>query len=175
MDQTPRRTLMIFGRGLSVCALLLIAVLASPPVHAQVVGATLAGTVTDGSGAAVANADISIKNPATGVIREVTTDSAGFYSAPNLIPGIYEITAVAPGFSTYRRKDLTLTVGASQTVNISLKIGQVSEHVDVSYTAPDVQVASSTISAEVNATTIRELPLNGRDWTQLATLQPGVI
>jgi hypothetical protein len=66
-------------------------------------------------------------------------------------------------------------VGASQTVNISLKLGQVSEQVDVSYTAPDVQVASSTISAEVNATTMRELPLNGRDWTQLATLQPGVI
>src|SRR3984893_7950778 len=148
MDQTPRRTLMIFGRGLLVFALLLIAVLASPPAHAQVVGATLAGTVTDGSGAAVANADISIKNTATGVVREVTTDSAGFYSAPNLLPGIYEITAVALGFSTYLQKNLTLTVGASKAVNISLQIGQVSEQADVISTPPDVQLTSSTISAE---------------------------
>src|SRR3984893_16537376 len=166
---------MSLGRGLLVFVLLALAVLVSTPVHAQVTGATLAGTVTDESSAPIANANVSITNTATGVIREVTTDSAGFYSAPNLIPGIYEVTAVAPGFSTYRQKELTLTVGASQTVNISLKIGQVSEQVDVSYTAPDVQVASSTISAEVNATTMRELPLNGRDWTQLATLQPGVI
>src|SRR3984893_1495324 len=166
---------MSFGRRLLVCLLLACALLASTAVHAQVAGATLAGTVTDDSGAAVANANVSITNTATGIIREVTTDSAGFYSAPNLLPGIYEITAVAPGFSTYRQKDLTLTVGASQTVNVSLLIGQVSEQVDVSYTAPDVQLASSTISSEVDATTIRELPLNGRDWTQLATLQPGVI
>ena len=123
---------MIFGRGLLVCVLLVIGILVSPPVHAQVAGATLAGTVTDGSGAAVANADISIKNTATGVVREVTTDSAGFYSAPNLLPGIYEITAAATGFSTYREKDLTLTVGGSQALNISLRLGQVSEHVDVS-------------------------------------------
>jgi hypothetical protein len=147
---------MSFGRGLLVCVLLALAVLVSAPVHAQVTGATLAGTVTDESSAAITNANVSITNKATGVIREVTTDSAGFYSAPNLLPGIYELTAVAPGFSTYRQKDLTLTVGASQTVNISLKIGQVSEQVDVSSTAPDVQVASSTISAEVNATTMRE-------------------
>ena len=142
---------MIFGRGLLVCVLLVIGILVSPPVHAQVAGATLAGTVTDGSGAAVANADISIKNTATGVVREVTTDSAGFYSAPNLLPGIYEITAAATGFSTYREKDLTLTVGGSQALNISLRLGQVSEHVDVSDVPMDVQLASSTIA--------RRLPL----------------
>src|SRR6202011_4514100 len=175
MEHTPRRKLMSFGRGLLVCVLLALAVIVSTPVHAQVTGATLAGTVTDESSAAVADANVSITNTATGIVREVTTDSAGFYSAPNLLPGVYEISAVAAGFSTYRQKELTLTVGASQTVNISLKIGLVSEHVDVSSAAPDVQLASSTISAEVNATTMRELPLNGRDWTQLATLQPGVI
>ena len=115
---------MSFGRGLLVCVLLALAVLVSTPVHAQVTGATLAGTVTDESSAAITNANVSITNTATGVGREVTTDSAGFYSAPNLLPAIYELTAVAPGFSTYRQKDLTLTVGASQTVNISLKIGR---------------------------------------------------
>src|SRR6266481_2138592 len=122
---------MKIGRGLLVYLMLSLAVVASTPVYAQVAGATLSGTATDASGAAVPNAKVSIKNTATGVIREVTTDSAGFYSAPNLLPGTYEITAVAPGFSTYREKGLTLTVGALRSVNISLRIGQVSEHVDV--------------------------------------------
>jgi hypothetical protein len=174
MEHTPGENRMVFCRGLLVCVLLAFAVLASTPVRAQVAGATVSGTVTDASDAPVADAKISITNTATGVVRDVTTDSAGFYSAPNLLPGIYEITATAPGFSTYRQKDLTLTVGASRGVNISLQVGQVTQHVDVVGTTPDVQLTSSTISAEVNATTVRELPLNGRDWTQLATLQPGV-
>lgn len=163
-----------FVRGLLICAFLSLALFISTPVRAQVAGATLAGTVTDAADAAVPEASVSIKNTATGVVREVTTDSAGFYSAPNLLPGVYEVTAVSPGFSTYRQKDLTLTVGASISLNIQLRIGEVSQHVDVIALAPTVQLSSSAISAEVNATTIRELPLNGRDWTQLATLQPGV-
>src|SRR5258708_31698344 len=97
---------MVFGRGLLVCVLLAFSVLISTPIRAQVAGATVAGTVTDAADAAVANAKISIKNTATGVIREVTTDSEGFYTAPNLLPGTYEITAVAPGFSTYRERSL---------------------------------------------------------------------
>ena len=165
---------MIFGRGLLVCVVLALNVSVSTPVHAQVAGATLAGTVTDAADAVIPNAHVSIRNTATGVGRDVATDSAGFYSAPNLLPGIYDITAVAPGFSTYRKIGLALTVGASFALNISLRIGEVSQQVDVIATAPTVQLSSSTISAEVNATTVRELPLNGRDWTQLAALQPGV-
>jgi hypothetical protein len=165
---------MVFGRGLLVCVLLALAVSVSTPVHAQVSGATLAGTVMDASGAAVSSANVSIKNTATGVVRDITTDSAGFYSAPNLLPGMYEITAAAPGFSTYKQTGITLTVGASQALNISLQIGQVAEQVEVISAAPAVQLSSSDISAVVDATTVRELPLNGRSWTDLATLQPGV-
>src|ERR1700737_3264903 len=165
---------MVIGRrGLLVYVLLALAAV-PPPIYAQVAGATLAGTVTDPSGAVVPNVKVSITNTATGVVRDITTDEAGFYSAPNLLPGIYDITAVAPGFSTYRKIGLALTVGASFALNISLRIGEVSQQVDVIATAPTVQLSSSTISAEVNATTVRELPLNGRDWTQLAALQPGV-
>jgi hypothetical protein len=165
---------MVIGRrGLLVY--LLLALTAVPtPIYAQVAGATLAGTATDSSGAVVPNAKVSIKNTATGVVRDIETDSAGFYSAPNLLPGVYDITAVSPGFSTYMQKGITLTVGASLVLNISFRIGEVSQQVDVSAAAPAVQLSSSTISAEVNSTTVRELPLNGRDWTQLAALQPGV-
>jgi hypothetical protein len=149
--------------------------LVSGPVYAQVAGATLNGTVADASGAAVPNAHVSIKNTATGVVRDVVTDASGFYSAPNLLPGTYDITVSAQGFSTSVQKGLTLTVGATQALNIALKIGRANERVEVMAMTPDVQLVSSTLGAEVNATTIRELPLNGRDWTQLATLQPGVI
>jgi outer membrane receptor protein involved in Fe transport len=163
------------ARGLVVCVALTLVVLASHPVRAQVAGANLSGTVTDASGAAVPNASISIKNTATGIARDITTDSDGFYSAPNLLPGIYDITVSAPGFSTSVQTGLTLTVGASQGLNIPLKIGRASEQVVVTAAAPVVQLTSSTLSAEVDSTTEHELPLNGRDWTQLATLQPGVV
>src|ERR1700682_2649520 len=162
-------------RDLRVYAMLALAVLLSSPVYAQVSGATLSGTVTDASGAVITNAEVSIKNTATDVTREVTTDSSGVYSAPNLLPGIYEITVVAAGFSTSVQTGLTLTVGATQALDISLQIGRKTERLDVSGIAPAVQLTSSIMSAEVDSTTVRELPLNGRDWTQLATLQPGVI
>ncbi len=162
-------------RALPVYAMLAMAVLLSTPVYAQVSGATLAGTVTDASGAVITNAKVSIRNTATDVTRDVTTDSSGLYSAPNLLPGIYDITIIAPGFSTSVQTGLTLTVGATQALNISLQIGRKTERFDVSAITPDVQLSSSIMSAEVDSTTVRELPLNGRDWTQLATLQPGVV
>src|SRR6195256_4654845 len=100
------------------------------PVYAQVSGATLAGTVTDASGAVVINAKVSIRNTATDVTRDVTTDSSGLYSAPNLLPGIYDITVIAAGFSTSVQTGLTLTVGAVQALNIPLKIGHATEKVE---------------------------------------------
>lgn len=162
------------GRDLLLYMMLAFTVLLSNLAYAQVAGATLAGTVTDTSGAAVPNAKVSIKNGSTGVERDITTDSAGFYSAPNLLPGVYDITASAPGFSTYRQTGITLTVGSSQTLSISLHVGGVTEQVVVTSTAPAVQLSSSDLSAVVDATTVRELPLNGRSWTDLAALQPGV-
>ena len=144
------------------------------PVYAQAVGATLSGTVTDPSGAVVPKTAVSIKNIATGITRASTTDPAGFYSAPNLLPGSYEITVSAPGFSSEVQAGITLTVGAQQVLNFTLRVGQVTQTVEVSGEAPAVELASSTIGAVVNSTTVRELPLNGRSWTDLATLQPGV-
>src|SRR5713226_4577756 len=97
----------IFGKGTSmlhrvaVSALVILAVtIAASPASAQVSGATLSGTITDPSGAVIAGAQVSIANKATGVTRAVTTDAAGLYSAPNLLPGDYEVTIAASGFST---------------------------------------------------------------------------
>ena len=169
------RGVMMFAKFNAVAALILFSLLVSVPARAQVSGATLSGTVTDQSGSGVPNANVTIKNTATGITREVTTDSAGFYSVPNLAPGGYEVTFSAAGFSTQVQKDITLTVGAQQALNSALKVGQVSQRIEVTGEAAQVELTSSALSAEVNETTVRELPLNGRDWSSLAVLEPGVL
>jgi len=140
----------------------------------QVAGATVLGTIVDPSNAAVPNAQVSIKNTETGLNRDVSTDGSGFYTVPNLLPGNYEITVTAPGFMTEVQIGITLNVGAQQVLNLSMRVGRVTEIVKVTADAPSVQLASSAINAVVNSTTVRELPLNGRSWTDLAALQPGV-
>lgn len=146
----------------------------SAPIHAQVSGATLTGTLTDPSGGVIPNATLSILNVATGIQRQVTTDSSGVYNAPNLLPGTYEVTVAAPGFASTVQKGITLNVGTQQLLNFSLKVGDASQKVEVTGEALSVQLASSEISGVVSDRTVQELPLNGRDWTTLATLEPGV-
>ena len=152
----------------------LIALAGSVPLRAQVSGATILGTVTDPAGAVIANAQVTIKDIATGVDRTVTTNSAGFYSAPNLGSGTYELRVSAPGFAVGMASGITLTVGAQQTVNIVLPVGKANAMVEVTGVATSVDLATSDLSSQVDGTEIRELPLNGRDWAQLATLEPGV-
>jgi Carboxypeptidase regulatory-like domain/TonB dependent receptor/TonB-dependent Receptor Plug Domain len=160
--------------GRTLAAVLTLGLLASISAFAQVVGGSLSGTVTDASGAALSGATVSIKNVATGVVTTVTTNTQGIFSAPNLLPGNYQATISALGFQTSIQNDIVLTVGSQQVLNLAIKVGTVSERVEVSTLAPDVQLMSSTISNDVDSTTVRELPLNGRSWTDLATLQPGV-
>ncbi len=146
----------------------------SAPANSQVTGATLSGTVADPSGALISGAQVSIKNTGTTITRDVTTDSGGFYSAPNLQPGNYEITVSASGFAKIVNSNIDLAVGAQKTMNFSMRVGQSTQTVEVTGNLPAVELSTATISAVVDSTTVRELPLNGRDWTQLATLQPGV-
>src|SRR6266403_1606557 len=154
--------------------LLLHSVAMHVDVQAQVAGGTITGTVVDSSGRVMPNVGVSITNLATGINRTVTTNEDGLYIAPNLLPASYELTFTAPGFKTDVRTGIELTVGATVTLNTTMQVGGSKETVQVQTEAPDVQLATSDISAVVNATTVRELPLNGRSWTDLATLQPGV-
>jgi len=157
------------------CVLCLFALIVQIPLFGQVTGATLSGTITDTTGAVVANVKVNIENTATGVVRQATTDAAGLYVMPNLVPGSYRVSTTMAGFRSEVRSGIVLRVGAQQEVNIMLSPGQVTESVEVHDESPLIQLASSQLSSDVNATTVRELPLNGRDWTQLATLQPGVV
>jgi hypothetical protein len=143
-------------------------------MDAQVSGGTVSGTVTDSAGRVVPNVHLLITNTATGVSRDVTTNEEGFYSAPNLLPGEYVVKFSTKGFKTEAKGGITLTVGASLTLDQILLVGSINETVSVQSEVPAVQTSSSDISAVVNAATVRELPLNGRSWTDLAELQPGV-
>src|SRR5580692_978465 len=160
----------------TLCRVLLVVVLFGVVVnlHAQVAGGTISGTVTDSSGRVINKAEITITNVATGVTRVVTTNDEGFYSAPNLLPGTYELKFSASGFKVEARKNIELTVGALVGLDQTLRVGSLSETVVVQSEIPAVQLSTSDLSAVVNATTVRELPLNGRSWTDLAQLQPGV-
>src|SRR2546422_6641780 len=158
----------------SLLALTLIFSTTPANLEAQVTGGTISGTVVDSSGRVIPNARITVTNTATGISRALTTNTDGFYTAPNLLPGSYDLTFTAPGFKTDVKKGITLTVGAVAVLDLTMQIGTAIETIEVKTDAPDVQLATSDISAVVNATTVREMPLNGRSWTDLATLQPGV-
>ncbi len=145
--------------GLSIA---LASLLAPAALRAQVAGATLSGTVTDAQGAAVPNAKVSALNNATNVSTSTTANSVGAYTIPNLIPGDYEASAEAPGFSKTVSK-VTLTVGSKQEMNFAMTVGQVTQTVEVTGAAPQVELASSTISGVVESTQIVELPLNSHD------------
>ena len=123
----------------------LVSCLVATLSSAQGVGGTFLGRVRDASGGTLPYARISISNTATGVVTDVTTNAEGFYSAPNLLPGSYHVTAQFDGFGTQTRTGLTLTVGAELPIDFTMSIGTVSENVDVSGAAASVDTVSATI------------------------------
>ncbi|HTC64689.1 MAG TPA: TonB-dependent receptor [Candidatus Saccharimonadales bacterium] len=153
---------------------LLFSLMGGVVAHAQVTGATLSGTVTDPSGGVVVGAQVSAKDAATGVTKEATSDSAGLYTIPNLAPSTYEVRVTAAGFSTAVQANLQLSVGQQQQLNFAMKVGETNTTVQVTEAAPQIDLTSSALTGQVESETVRELPLNGRDWTSLAVLQPGV-
>lgn len=165
---------MITGKILVGFRALLALLAAVVLAHAQVAGGNISGVVTDSSGAAVPNAQVSVKNIATQITREVAANGDGLYSVPNLTPGDYEVRVSATGFTTAVRPDLKVEVGSELVINVELSVGNVNEQVLINSEPPAVDLGGSTLNAVVDGKTVRELPLNGRDWTSLATLEPGV-
>ena len=138
--------------------LVVIAFGLSLEVYAQVTGATLSGTTSDSSGSVIPGAQISIKNTATGITKDVLTDSDGYYTAPNLAPGTYEVRVTAKGFNTVV-STITLAVGAQQQLNIPMRVGETTQTVQVTQAAPQIDLTSSTLTGQVESQTILELPL----------------
>jgi hypothetical protein len=158
----------------TVACVTAIVLLTGSACLAQVAGGTISGCVRDSSEGVIAGAQVSVKNSGTAILRSVTADNDGIYTAPNLVAGTYRISASKKGFATLVRSGVLVTVGSEEVIDFKLNPGEVRTKIEVSGTPPAIQLASSTLEATENSTTVRELPLNGRDWTTLAQLQAGV-
>ena len=150
-----------------ICAL-------SIPAAAQVATAELSGSVLDSTGAAVANAKVTATNVATNVAREITTDASGNYILSFLQPGDYRLSVEAPGFRKLVQTGVTLQINQQARVNLTLELGEVSQTLEVTGQAPLLESESSSLGTVVNQKLVNDLPLNGRNFIQLATLSPGV-
>lgn len=143
--------------------------------QAEIGGATLNGTVTDPTGAAVPNAKVIASNSATGSVRSITTNEAGLYSFSRLPVGTYDISVEAPGFKTSKRAGVQLSVGAVLTFDVTLEIGAAQETVSVTAEASVVESTRSQTSTTVSEQQVRNLPINGRNFLDFTVLTPGVV
>lgn len=142
---------------------------------AQVVGGSISGTVRDTTGAAVSGAAITIHNVETGATRALISDGEGHYAAPSLAVGIYSVTASRQGFDAQTRTSIRLAVGQSAVVDLSLSIGQVKQQVTVSSAPATIELSTLQTSGMLDEKQIKNLPLNGRSFDQLITLNPAVV
>ena len=156
--------------------ILIVALLTSAPVFAQSVG-SIAGAVVDASKAGVPGAVLTARNEGTGAVREVVTDVAGRYAMPLLPIGGYTVTVTMTGFQTQERSKIALEVQASLTLDFVLDLAKISEAITVTSQASMVQLQRSDASLGqlINAQQVAELPLNGRNFVQLALLGPGTV
>lgn len=140
------------------------------------VGTTsLNGTISDPSGAAVADAKITATNTATGFVREVTSTSAGLYNLTGLPVGAYEISVTAQGFKLTKASGLNLSLGAATTLNINLEIGTATSEISVASEAPLVETTRTVTSTSVSTRQVESLPINGRNFLDFTLLTPGVV
>jgi Carboxypeptidase regulatory-like domain len=138
-------------------------------------GASISGTIADLTGGALAGASVTVKNLETGATRIISADDAGRYVAASLEVGQYEVRAEKAGFSAEVRTGITLVVSQQAEVNLTLRVGQVQEAVIVNEDSPLVSVTTQDISGLVPERQVKDLPLNGRSYDQLLTLNPGIV
>jgi len=158
----------------SLAGSLLAILLCAPAARAQV-SASISGQVTDLAGATVSGAAIVAKNVETGIARSTVTDDAGRYWVPSLAVGEYEVHVTKQGFQEQVRGGIHLVVGQEASVDVALKLGLVTEQVKVIADAPVVSVTPADISGLVGEQQVKDLPLNGRSYDELMTLNPGVV
>ena len=156
------------------CLTLLLLILAAPLALAQQTTATLLGTVSDSSGAVVPGATIRVTNLANQVSRETKSDDSGAYSMPFLPSGEYSVSATADGFKVQKVDRVILGVQQTGRVDLKLELGEVTQTIDVEGGGLLLQTETSTVGTVIDSTKIVELPLNGRNFVQLAQLIPGV-
>jgi outer membrane receptor protein involved in Fe transport len=162
-------------RSAKTLTLFLMALLTSRHVAGQQITGSIRGTVSDPSGAIVQTAAVTAKQIETGLTRVATTDRQGGYVLVELPIGHYQIEVQAPGFQTYLQQGISLDVNQTATVGIHLKLGSETQQVEVSANAALVQSTVSSLGQTVMEHEILDLPLDGRNFSQLGLLQPGVV
>lgn len=154
---------------------LVLGFLTGMSLFAQVDRAALTGTVTDASGAVIADAVISVEAAATGFRREVTTSQVGVYQLPGLPVGVYTISVSKTGFGTVRIDNVVLSVGQTRTVDAELPVGAVATAVEVTAAATPLDQTNAEIGSVLEERQMRGIPLNGRHWAALMMLAPGAV
>src|SRR5229473_5812294 len=164
----------MFALYRQAACLALITLVCVLTLSAQQTSATLLGTVVDTSGASIPNVTIRAVNLGTNIKREAVTDAAGNYSLTYLPAGNYHLTAQREGFQAQQIESITLQVDQTARMDFTLKVGNVSDTVEVSATAALLQTENASVGTVIDSAKIVELPLNGRNFIQLAQLIPGV-
>jgi hypothetical protein len=155
--------------------LCLFLVLAAPWVaNAQATSGSIAGTVGGESGSVIPGGRITVTEVTSGAVRTAATNTDGVYSVPNLPPGTYEMAVSAPGFVTQVWTGVSVAAGVGRVLNPEMQAGNSEQTVRIVAPPALVTETCSTVCGNVSASTVRDTPLNGRDWAQLATLQAGV-
>jgi len=154
----------------SIAALIFLAI----PAVAQMPTATILGVAKDASGGVLPNVTVTITNVDTALTRTVKTTDDGEYRVPELPVGRYEVKAEHAGFKTVSRKGITLEVTQQAVINLDFEVGSTDQQVVVTEEAPMINTQDATLGGTVNETKMTELPLNGRNYIDLALLQPGV-
>src|SRR6185503_13622931 len=160
-----------FAGSFQIPALLVVLFLSAHAAFGQANSnaADIQGTVTDSSGALVANASVTARNPSTNVSRNATSNDEGFYRIVNVPPGDYEITVEAPNFKKAVLSKVTVTVGQAAEVNVKLELGQLTETVTVSdATAEIVETTKTAVSTTIDQQRINNLPINERNYINFA-------
>src|SRR4029079_181736 len=142
--------------------------------QSQAAGGSIEGTVTDESGAVLPGVTVSIKNPANAVSRDATSDPRGVFRAPLLPVGTYDITAALDGFTTVHQADVTVAIGQTVTLEITLKVAAAAESITVTAEAPIIETTRGAQASNVGARAIQNLPVNGRNFIDFVLTTPGV-
>lgn len=154
---------------------LLLWIVGTSLIWGQVVGASLSGTVRDDSGAGLPAAGVLVKNTETGAVRTLVTDENGRYSAPSISIGRYQVTASKEGFNSQVKTGIDMVVGQTTVVDLTLPVGELKQAITVEEAAPAVNLSTQQISGLVSERQVKDLPLNGRSYDQLVTLNPGIV
>src|SRR5436190_5381861 len=155
--------------------ILVVIAFASCSLFGQGFSAAISGAVRDTTGAVLPGVSITVTNTESGLMRTVVSNETGSYNFQSLPVGPYELTTDLPGFKQQVRRGITLAVGQQAVVNLTLEVGAIAEKVEVTEEAPLVNTTVSSTSGLINETQIKELPLNGRSFEQLLTLNTGTV